>query len=614
MERSEPTLVPEWLKNAGSSPVGSSASHSDDHPASRAARNKSVNSNGHDFGRSSSSERTTSSYFRRSSSSNSSGNFRSYTSFGRSQRDRDREKDAYDSHDQDNSLSGGRRHRNFSDPLGDTSLGKFERDGLRRSQSMISGKRGDAWPKKVAVDSGSAILKTSNGLLTKGSPVSGASKATFETDFPSLGVDERAVISEIGRVPSPGVSTAIQNLPIGTSASLGGEKWTSALAEVPMLVGSNGTASLSMLQATSSSSASAALGSTTSLNMAEAVAQGPSRVQAIPQLSVGVQRLEELAIKQSRLLIPVTPTMQKTMVLNSSDKQKSKVGSQQHSISSSLPVNHSPRGGPVKGDVSKASNVGKLHVLKPVREKNGVSPVAKDSSSPTSGSSFAASPFVSGSATTKAPPNSAIPDRKPVLTLLEKRPTSQARSRNDFFNLVRKKSMGNPASADSATANASSFLNTGSATSPSISDKHAEMEVMPDTTQPVEVPLSVSLNIDRLSEEKAGSTCNGDTYDAQKCVSNGKKHPNFDPIIPVGEEAVLLRSMGWEENYDEGGLTQEEISAFFRDLTKMINSKPSPRILQLVQLKFLTPFDSQLEGIDELSSGLSSSDDDKLEP
>lgn len=246
-----------------------------------------MNGNGHDFGRSSSSERTTCSYFQRSSSSNSTGNFRSYSNFGRNQRDRDLEKDTFDSPDQDNSILGGRRHRNFADPLGDTALGKSEKDGLRRSQSMISGKHVDVWPKKVDADSGSTNVKISNGLHTKGSPVAGVSKA-FERDFPSLGLDERAVVSEIGRVPSPGISTAIQSLPIGTSASLGGEKWTSALAEVSMLVGSNGTASSSVLQATSSSSASVALGSTACLNMAEAVAQDPSRAQTTAQVGPAI--------------------------------------------------------------------------------------------------------------------------------------------------------------------------------------------------------------------------------------------------------------------------------------------------------------------------------------
>ncbi|KAL0335181.1 UNVERIFIED_CONTAM: hypothetical protein Sradi_4730000 [Sesamum radiatum] len=634
MERSEPTLVPEWLKNTGNVTGGGSISHSDDHAASRVARNKSfVNSNGHEFGRSSSSERTTSSYFRRSSSSNSSGNFRSYSSFGRSQRDRDWEKDVYDSRDQDKSVLGDHWHRDFSDPLSNSLLSKYERDGLRRSQSMVSGKRGDTWPKKVVTDLSSASGKNANGLLSKGSPVGGrAKKATFEKDFPSLGADERVVVPEVGRVPSPGLSTAIQSLPVGTSGLIVGEKWTSALAEVPVLVGSNGTALSSVQQAAPSSSASVALGSTTSLNMAEAVAQGPTRTQTTPQLSVGNQRLEELAIKQSRQLIPVTPSMPKAlilkpgrpmkfgiehvmegdmgiellssslpnlasshfymlleyigvcyvievdyerirlltqcdigsaytmwfMVLTSSDKPKGKVP--QHSISSSLPLNHSPRGGVVKGDIAKAStNVGKLQVLKPVREKNGVTPVVKDNLSPTSSSkvvtsTLAASPSVSGSAATKGLPNNGVHDRKPSLTVLEKRPTSQAQSRNDFFNLVRKKSMPNSSSAaaaDSSMARSSSVLDTGTAISPSFSDKDAEIDILPTSNTPkaADVPLSNSLSVDHLSEEKADLTSNGD---AQNYVRNGKKHPSSDPIISEEEEAAFLRSLGWDENSDEG--------------------------------------------------------------
>lgn len=242
-----------------------------------------MNSNGHDFGRSSS-EKTTSSYFRRSSSSNSSGNFRSYSSFGRNQRDRDWEKDTYNYRDQEKSAIRDRQRRDFSDPLGKPSISKFERDGLRRSQSMISGKHGDTWPRKVVTDMSNASGKNTNGLLTKGSPVGGVNKATFERDFPSLGTEDRAVTPEVGRVPSPGLSSAIQSLPIGNSASIGGEKWTSALAEVPMLVGNNGTASLPVHQAAPSGSASVALSSTTSLNMAEAVAQGPARAQITPQV------------------------------------------------------------------------------------------------------------------------------------------------------------------------------------------------------------------------------------------------------------------------------------------------------------------------------------------
>lgn len=239
----------------------------------------------------------------------------------------------------------------------------------------------------------------------------------------------------------------------------------------------------------------------------------------------------------------------------------------------------------MKSDASKASNVGKLHVLNPVREKNGASPSVKDTLSPTSSSSLVASPSVSVSAATKPAPNNVVSDHhKPALTLLEKRPTSQARSRNDFFNLVRKKSMASPASADSATEISSSASDTGSL-SPYFSDKNADVEVM--SSQPVEMPLDLSPNTDCLSEEKAGLICNGDACDVQKCVRNGKKHPSSDPIISEEEEAAFLRSMGWEENNNEEGLTEEEISAFYRDLTKVSNiGVPSHSLLNAATVLF----------------------------
>ncbi|KAL9174648.1 hypothetical protein ABFS82_02G064900 [Erythranthe guttata] len=539
MDRSEPSLVPQWLKNSGSSTGGG-----DNHPASRVARNKSfVNTNGNDFGRASGSAKTTSSYFRRSSSSNSSGSSKSYSSFGRNQRDRDWEKDTYNSRDKERLVLGGDRHRyESSELLGNPSLSKYERDGLRRSHSMISGKHGETWPKKVVTESSSGSGKNNgNGFLAKGSPVGVANKATFERDFPSLGTDDRAVVPEVGRVASPGLSSALQSLPIGSSASIGGERWTSALAEVPMLVVSNGTASLSVQQAApSSTTASVVVSSTTSLNMAEAVAQGPTRAQTAPQLSLGTQRLEELAIKQSRQLIPVTPTMPKTLVLSSSDKQKSKVGLiQQHPTPSSLPINQSPRGAPPsKPDFSKASNVGKLHVLKPVREKNGVTPSVKDKLSPTG----------SGKAVNSTLPASPSAVKPLLTTALEKRPTTQAQSRNDFFKRMREKSVSNSSSASE----------TGTAISP---EKHAKVAV---------VPAAITGAVEPLPEEKAvRTTCNGGVQH----ISNGKKY-NSEPIISEEEEAKFLRSMGWDENDDEGGLTEEEISAFYRDFTKIGGISP----------------------------------------
>ncbi|XP_051146876.1 uncharacterized protein LOC127262292 [Andrographis paniculata] len=559
MERSEPSLAPEWYKSAGSSVGGNSSLHSDDHGALRVARNKPfVNGNGHDFGRSSSSERTTSSYFRRSSSSNSSGNFRSHSNTGRNHHDRDWDKEHYDSRDPDKSTFGDRRLRDFPETPGNNTLSKFHRDGLKRSQSMISGKPGGSWHNRVATESSSGNVKNGNGFLAKGSPVGGVNKKSFEKDFPSLGAEEKAVAPEIGRVPSPGLTTAIQSLPTATSSSLANEKWTSALAEVPTLVGSNGTVLPSVTQAAPSVSMPVTLGSTNSLNMAEAVAQGPSRTQTSSQLSVGTQRLEELAIKQSRQLIPVKPTFPKTLALNSNEKQKSKVGQQQQHPVSSIPTNFSARGGSLKPDVTKGSNGGKLQVLKPVREKNGVSPVAKDNVSPNgskaANSAPAAPPLLSVSAATRGLP----------ATVVDKRPSPQAQSRNDFFNLVRKKSMANSSSTFESSHNSASLSDASTAVPQSYVDvKHdSEMEAVSggNNSEALYEPLH--------SQEKSDSTSNGD--DAQKYAIYGNKYLR----IPSEEcEIAFLRLLGWEEDGEDEGLTDEEINDF---ITKHVTSKSSP--------------------------------------
>ncbi|WKA12837.1 hypothetical protein VitviT2T_030189 [Vitis vinifera] len=61
---------------------------------------------------------------------------------------------------------------------------------------------------------------------------------------------------------------------------------------------------------------------TVGLNMAEALARAPSWACTTPQLPVNTHRLEELAFKQSRQLMHVTPPMPKSSAFNSSDKSK----------------------------------------------------------------------------------------------------------------------------------------------------------------------------------------------------------------------------------------------------------------------------------------------------
>lgn len=270
----------------------------DDNGVSKPARNKSsVNNSDQGSVRLPASDRTTSSYLHRNSSSNGSAHSRSYSSFGRSHRDRDWDKDIYEYRDKEKSVFSDYRHRDYSDPLGNILPSRFEKDRLRRSQSSISAKRGEPWPRRVAAD----LINANNKSHNNGnSVVRSVHKASFERDFPSLGAEERQVDPEIKRVPSPVLSSTIQNLPIGSSAVIGGDGWTSALAEVPVIVGCNGSSASLIATSTSSSAlasvasslatatASVASSPTSGLNMAETLAQGPSRVQTTPQVALSL--------------------------------------------------------------------------------------------------------------------------------------------------------------------------------------------------------------------------------------------------------------------------------------------------------------------------------------
>ncbi|PSS26740.1 Serine/threonine-protein kinase ifkB [Actinidia chinensis var. chinensis] len=504
-------------------------------------------------------------------------------------------------------------------------LSRFEKD-LSHSQSMITGKRGQTWPRKVPIDSNSANISNPNncnGMLAGGSAVSRVHKAAFERDFPSLGTEERQTFPEIRRVSYPVLSTASQSLLIGTSAAVGGDGWTSALAEVPVLVGSNVTSG-SVQQAILPTSASLASSTMTGLNMAETLAQVPSHSHATPpQSPSGTQRLEELAIKQSRQLIPMKPSMPKALV-NPSGKPKIKIvqqqQQQQHTTYSHL-TNHSPRSGPMKPEVSKMSSAGKLHVLKPARGRNALSPPAKDSSSSTSSSRVACSPAavassVVGSDPLRSPrnnPNLASAKRKPVMAILEKKSTPQAQSRSDFFNLMRKKSMTSPSSL--ATAVAHTFLDQSDGI------KTGSPPVVPhDRDSPSLESFAGDQSIEKINDVKS----NGNAFERdreslndrhQEPINNGKDHSSSNAILySEEEEAAFLRSLGWEENTEEDeGLTEEEINSFYKEVDEYIKLKPSLRVLQGMQLKVLVPLNSHSESVGGDASPGSRSSDSKFE-
>ncbi|KAM1180425.1 hypothetical protein ACFX13_019845 [Malus domestica] len=573
MERSEPTLVPEWLRSTGSVTGGgssahhfaSSSSHSDVSSLANHLRNRTSKSiTDFDTPRSAFLDRSSSSNSRRSSGNGSAKH--AYSSFNRSHRDKDREKE------KERSNFGDHWDRDSSDPLGNIFTSRVEKDTLRRSQSMVSRKQTELLPRRAAIDSkssGNSNHHNGNGLLS-GVGV-GIQKVVFDKDFPSLGTEERPAAPDIGRVPSPGFSTAVQSLPVGSSALIGGEGWTSALAEVPStIIGSSSSGSFPVqptVAATSSSGASTAM---SGLNMAEALSQVPAKARTVPQLSIKTQRLEELAIKQSRQLIPVTPSMPKPSVLSSSDKSKPKAAARPGETNAPVKVgqqqpsqlhNQSLRGGSVKSDAPKTS---KFLVLKPVWE-NGVSSSPKDVTSPTSNASRAAnSPLAVAPPVASAPlrsPNhqklSSVERKVAALDLksgstLEKRPSlSQVQSRNDFFKCLKNKTLMNSTITlpDSAPIISSPTM-----------EKSGEItrELFSDPASPHTI------------ENGALVTGNDDSSeDVQKFSDTGPSAA----VYPDEEEARFLRSLGWEENSgDDGGLTEEEINAFYDQYMK---SQPS---------------------------------------
>ncbi|KAL8459548.1 hypothetical protein ACS0TY_036881 [Phlomoides rotata] len=545
MERTEHTLVPEWLRCTGNVVGGGTSTRNSEDVTSSAhpTRSRSLRSNGEKD----SSRLLNGSSFcdsRHSSSSNGSAKH-PYSSFTRSHRDRNRVRV------KDKFLPEDIWDHSSSDPLASLLTGRFDKSALRRSQSLISRKPSEVLPGRVEDSRGSIDRQSnSNGVLSRGSKSSGIQKP-FEKEFPSLGTEEKQDTTGIRRVLSPGSSSSIQSLPIGNSGFLGGEKWTSALAEVPTILANNSTSHSSLQQnvvmcANSASGTSCAAG----LNMAEALSHPPARAGVTPQLPDKSQRLEELAIKQSRQLIPMTPAMPKPLGLNSGDKsRKPKIGVRTNEVTAaskgaqaqphSSHLSNQSRAIPVRADSSSTSHIGKFLVLKPGRE-NAVTVVAKDVSAPNSDADCR---MLNGQHVTapSAPTasmslnKSAVENKVASLSLSPKstgeRRSSQslAQSRSEFFNLMRRKTKPN-----------------------------------------VKTTLSnPGLPVSSPSAQTSGEISNGSHDNDNQMVCNDKENLICNgQTFPDEEEAAFLRSLGWEENGGEDeGLTEEEINAFYQEVS-----------------------------------------------
>ncbi|KAK4433667.1 hypothetical protein Salat_0529400 [Sesamum alatum] len=594
MERTEHALVPEWLKCTGNvAGGGTSAHHSDISSFMHSTRSRSIRSNSEkDIPRFL--DRNSSSDSRRNSSSNGSSKH-PYSNFTRSHRDRnhDREKEK--------SLSEDIWDHRTSDPFVSIATSRIERSASRRSQSFVSRKTGEVSPRWVE-DSRNSISSQSgsNGVLSGGSSSSGIQKSVFEKDFPSLGNEEKLDMTGIKRVLSPGLTSSVQSLPIGKSVSLGGEKWTSALVEVPAILADDGMGHSYFQQnvarfPTSASGASCTAG----LNMAEALSQPLPQVRTTPKIPDKSQRLEELAIKQSKQLIPMTPSMPKPLGPGSGDKSKQprtavRTGEIIVASKGVQPPSHSPHLsgqshiGQVRSDSPSSSHKGKFLVLKPGRE-NGVTIVTKDAPISTGDANCRALngqlPMASSKTASMSLNNSMVPalgNKVAALSLnsrssLDKRPSqSLAQSRSEFFKLMRRKTTHN---ATTSHSDSSSAVSSPSAQTSGEIYKEVHTPICP-----------------RNLENGTQVICNGNGHnipeESQRSSDVGDNNSFVNgAIYPDEEEAAFLRSLGWEENGGEDeGLTEEEINAFYQEY---MNRQPSLEECKSPQPKCLTSSELQ---------------------
>ncbi|KAK8538723.1 hypothetical protein V6N12_034431 [Hibiscus sabdariffa] len=168
---------------------------------------------------------------------------------------------------------------------------------------------------------------------------------------------------------------------------------------------------------------------------------------------------------------------------------------------------------------------------------------------------------------------------------VEKRPSAQTQSRNDFFNLLKKKT-----SAKTSADHSDSHPHISSSTS--------------EKSEVTEEVVSTSLT-SHANENGTAATRNGDAcQEAQRFADVGVK--DMGPVYmidPDEEEAAFLRSLGWEENSGEDeGLTEEEINAFYQEYMEL---RPTLKLCRGMQPKLAESFATNLDGA---ASELSSSD------
>ncbi|XP_057750920.1 uncharacterized protein LOC130969279 isoform X1 [Arachis stenosperma] len=521
MEGNEHSLVPQWLKRSRVAGSQLTSPPSSDH----------ITCDGY--------ERTR----------KGSGISRSYSSV-RGWPDREWEKDFDDVFDKDK-LFRRKYNRNHSDSVDSILSNRFEKDLLLRSQSMNSGsgKWRETRSRRTSGDRSNpqGNPAESNDMVT--GVVGIKDKSLFEEEFPLLGAEDKHSSSD-GRVLSSSSSNCTP--PTRTSSEISSNDLSSTSDEVRMTVGSSSMA-LMMRQHTDLAKTTSITPGTMSLSMAETLAQGPSRSETLPQLSIGTQKPEELALKQSRLLIPMMPLSPRSLVASPSEKSRVKTGQQQYPFSYSRLPSHSSHSAFGNSDVQKTIS-GNSRNVSTSQELNGFSSAAKDNSSP---SRVICPTGATASTSISYPYNSSGDSSIPSAWMtLEKRPTFQTQSRSDFFKNLSKKSSSKNSCSDVCPNGISCAL------------EKSELGKSTATS-----------SVSSLAESSSVITENAAAAAASKPLkfsSNGEQQHSTNPVLHPDEEIAFLRSLGWEESAGEDeGLTEDEIQDFYEKYLKL---QPSSNI------------------------------------
>ncbi|TVU14315.1 hypothetical protein EJB05_37776, partial [Eragrostis curvula] len=567
MERGEPSLKPEWLlrgpstvaatpvRPVTSSRAGELAIRLHDQGRGASSRNRSLGRDRDRGSQQSSSRRGPGSSGSRRNDRDGAGKSRGYASFGRHNRERGQEKDP-DFRERDSRLV------QPEDPLRDGfesfSSCRSEKDRLNRTRS------------KVGISNRAVGVSVDNGNVTR----KDTSGASFEREFPHLGSEDKNGKQDIGRVPSPGISTPIQSIPLVNAPDV----WNSVLAEVPILSDASNNPVSSSSPPAGLSKQTEVSNSVSALSMAETVMQSPLKISTAPQLSIDAQKIEERTMRQC-ILRPLTPSSSKiSKLLGLIDpvrrvdtlSESCSIGSSKYvdkKVSSSLdklkpkgaragesngPVKVAPQlsvqpsgssvRAPVKTELVKPSQSGSLQVLS--REQNGTVNTAKDSTcnpvSPVLGRSSSMEPM-----------------RKPVnqklkvvsnglpLHLLQgsfgERKAS-AKDKHKFFELLRSKSVNG---SSTAIESPSSLI---------------------DDQQSC---LDLSLYNSGVKYENGSSSCE----EANSCEGSQRHFSDNEEIIPPSESHDVL---------DEGSLgilvdnRDDSSSSAIADTEDVASKKPQP--------------------------------------